>query len=63
MAKIKSVFYCTACGGETAKWQGRCPACGEWNTIEEHIEKPTLEEVETADRAARERVRFLAGAN
>ncbi len=40
MAKIKSVFYCTACGGETAKWQGRCPACGAWNTIEEHIEKP-----------------------
>ena len=41
MAKIKSVFYCTACGGETAKWQGRCPACGAWNTIEEHIEKPS----------------------
>ncbi len=40
MAKIKSVFYCTACGGETAKWQGRCPTCGAWNTIEEHIEKP-----------------------
>ncbi len=40
MAKVKSVFYCTACGGETAKWQGRCPACGAWNTIEEHIEKP-----------------------
>lgn len=40
MAKIKSVFYCTACGGETAKWQGKCPACGAWNTIEEHIEKP-----------------------
>ena len=40
MAKTKSVFYCTACGVETAKWQGRCPACGAWNTIEEHIEKP-----------------------
>ena len=25
----------------TPKWQGRCPACGEWNTIEEHIEKAT----------------------
>lgn len=41
MAKVKTVFYCTACGNETAKWQGRCPACGAWNTIEEHIEKPT----------------------
>ena len=41
MAKVKTVFYCTACGNETAKWQGRCPACGTWNTIEEHIEKPS----------------------
>ena len=40
MAKVKTVYYCTACGNETAKWQGRCPACGAWNTIEEHIEKP-----------------------
>ena len=40
MAKVKTVFYCTACGNETAKWQGRCPSCGAWNTIEEHIEKP-----------------------
>ena len=40
MAKVKTVFYCTACGNETAKWQGRCVACGAWNTIEEHIEKP-----------------------
>jgi DNA repair protein RadA/Sms len=41
MAKTKTVFYCTSCGNETAKWQGRCSACGAWNTIEEHIEKPT----------------------
>ena len=40
MAKTKNVFYCTACGNETPKWQGKCPACGEWNTIEEHIQKP-----------------------
>ena len=41
MAKTKTVFFCTACGNETPKWQGRCPACGAWNTMEEHIEKPT----------------------
>ena len=40
MAKPKTVFYCTACGNETPKWQGRCPACGAWNTLEEHVEKP-----------------------
>ena len=41
MAKAKSIFYCTSCGNETPKWQGRCAACGAWNTIEEHIEKPS----------------------
>ena len=40
MAKSKTVFYCTSCGNETPRWQGRCAACGAWNTIEEHIEKP-----------------------
>ncbi len=40
MAKAKTVFFCTNCGNETPKWQGRCPACGAWNTMEEHIEKP-----------------------
>lgn len=37
--KSKSVFYCTSCGNETPRWQGRCAACGEWNTIVEHEEK------------------------
>ena len=40
MAKTKSVFYCTNCGNETLKWMGRCPSCGAFNTMEEHIEKP-----------------------
>lgn len=39
MAKSKTVFYCTACGNETPKWQGRCPACGAWNTMVEHTER------------------------
>ena len=33
--KAKVLFYCTQCGNETPKWQGKCPACGAWNTIEE----------------------------
>lgn len=40
MTKTKVTFFCNSCGNETHKWQGRCPACGAWNTIEEHIEKP-----------------------
>ena len=48
MAKAKTVFYCTSCGNETPKWVGRCPACGQWNTLEEHIEKPTAAKVSAA---------------
>ena len=39
MAKTKTVFYCTECGNETPKWQGKCPSCGAWNTLQEHIER------------------------
>ena len=39
MAKTKTVFFCTNCGNETPKWMGRCPGCGAFNTMEEHIEK------------------------
>ncbi|MBQ3156330.1 MAG: DNA repair protein RadA [Clostridia bacterium] len=35
MAKEKNLFACTACGYETAKWTGKCPGCGAWNTMEE----------------------------
>ena len=39
--KAKTLFYCTECGNETPKWQGRCSACGAWNTIVERpAEKP-----------------------
>ncbi len=40
MAKTKTVFFCTNCGNETPKWMGRCPGCGSFNTMQEHIEKP-----------------------
>ena len=40
MAKTKTVFFCTDCGNESPKWMGRCPGCGAYNTMEEHIEKP-----------------------
>ncbi len=40
MAKTKTLFYCTECGNETPKWQGRCSACGAWNTI---VEQPAAD--------------------
>ncbi len=33
--KQKTVWVCTSCGNESIKWMGRCPACGEWNTMVE----------------------------
>lgn len=40
MAKAKSVFVCQNCGAQSAKWVGKCPSCGEWNTyVEELIDK------------------------
>ena len=42
MAKTKSVFVCNECGYESAKWMGKCPACGVWNSFfEEKISKDT----------------------
>lgn len=35
MAKAKTVFVCSSCGYESAKWLGKCPACNEWNTFYE----------------------------
>ena len=36
--KVKSMWYCSNCGNESPKWIGRCPGCGEWNTmIEERV--------------------------
>jgi DNA repair protein RadA/Sms len=34
LAKSQISFVCGACGAATVKWQGQCPACGEWNTLE-----------------------------
>ena len=35
MAKSKTVFVCSSCGYESAKWLGKCPACNEWNSFYE----------------------------
>ena len=35
--KSKAVFVCTECGAESPKWSGKCPNCGEWNTMQEEL--------------------------
>ena len=50
--KAKTVFYCTDCGTETPKWQGKCPGCGSWNTM---VEQPaeTKKKSSSASSSAR----------
>ena len=42
MAKSKSTYSCTECGGQTLKWQGQCPHCQAWNTLVETIAEKTI---------------------
>ena len=40
MAKAKTIYFCQECGYESAKWQGQCPGCRQWNTfVEEVVER------------------------
>ena len=72
--KQKTVFYCTECGNETARWSGQCPACGAWNTLTEAPTRPKNENKAAAaahrarqtpeklsDLDAEEEIRFTTG--
>jgi DNA repair protein RadA/Sms len=37
MSKVKTAFFCSHCGYESAKWVGKCPACQQWNTFVEEV--------------------------
>ncbi len=41
MAKAKTIYTCTECGGQTLKWQGQCPHCTVWNTLVETVAEKT----------------------
>ncbi|MAI79925.1 MAG: DNA repair protein RadA [Deltaproteobacteria bacterium] len=40
MAKTRSIYSCTECGGQQPRWLGRCPDCGEWNSLVEESTSP-----------------------
>ena len=40
MAKLRTQYVCTECGGQAPKWQGQCPSCGAWNTLVESVAAP-----------------------
>ena len=50
--RSKTVFVCSECGYETPKWAGKCPGCGEWNTMVEDVRLPQKSAVSAAPRPA-----------
>jgi DNA repair protein RadA/Sms len=58
MAKTKTAFFCTECGNETARWQGQCPGCREWNTL---VEAPSVPAAKGGRRAPAGAVPAMAG--
>ena len=52
MAKAKSAYICSECGYESPKWYGKCPCCGEWNTMNEELVTPVVKKVpQTGERS------------
>ena len=49
MPRSTTIFACTDCGHSSARWTGRCPGCGEWNTL---VEEPDAQ-VEAGRQTAR----------
>ena len=50
--KARTVFRCTECGADHAKWAGRCDACGEWNTL---VEETTARTADSGRRTSAKR--------
>ena len=48
MAKVKKAWFCSSCGNESPKWMGKCPACGEWNSMVEEIVSKASESTHTS---------------
>lgn len=49
--KTKSIWFCSECGADSPKWQGRCPACGAWNTlVEERVSAKNSKSVTLSQR-------------
>ncbi|MDR2027098.1 MAG: DNA repair protein RadA [Prevotellaceae bacterium] len=59
MSKTKKAYFCQQCGYESAKWLGKCPACGEWNTfIEETVSKSSPAQAAGGGRSSSKPVRI-----
>lgn len=63
MAKDKIVYVCSNCGQESAKWVGKCPSCGQWNTFKEFRISADAGQKAAASAAAATRTRRNASEN
>jgi len=52
MAKVKTVYSCTACGAQFPKWAGQCQDCGDWNTLQEEAAPARISSSATSAKAA-----------
>lgn len=39
MSRLKSMFVCQECGAQSARWQGKCPECDSWNSLQEELQE------------------------
>jgi DNA repair protein RadA/Sms len=51
VAKKKTAFVCNECGADFPKWQGQCPACGAWNTLQEFVVDPAMPKSRSSERS------------
>lgn len=58
--KSKTVYVCTSCGNEAAKWTGRCAACGQWNTMEEYRPAPAASRATSSGARSAPRAKRLS---
>src|SRR5690554_910531 len=62
MSKVKTAFFCQNCGVQSAKWQGQCNSCKEWNTIVEEViqkeEKPSWNTAKSEIKIAQKPLRI-----
>ena len=61
MAKTKTAFFCNACGHESSKWLGRCPACEAWNSFVEEVVSKTSKTVLVANNSKVTNIMDVAG--
>jgi DNA repair protein RadA/Sms len=60
MAKSKTLYACSECGGTCPKWEGKCPHCGSWNTLVESVAAPPVASHRFAPLAEASPVRSLS---